>query len=139
MSDSASPLQQLAALYGVQVAYHDASGREQQTPPEAVVRVLQVLGAPLKNVPGASDALRQRLQSNWRRGLEPVSVAWQGDPAAVLMRSPASLSAGVLPCFLRLEGGQQLDVSRKLEELPVVESVTVEGVPYIARRLPLPA
>src|SRR4051794_13263473 len=83
-------LKELARLCGVEPGYVDIRGQRREASPEALLRVLRLLGAPVERVEDASDALRQRREARWLRRVEPVSLAWDGGPADVTVRMAAS-------------------------------------------------
>src|SRR5918999_6186913 len=72
-------LRQLASLYGVQTAYYDVLHRRRSASAESLLAVLPALAASIAAPKDAPAALRERKQEIWRRVLEPVSVAWEGD------------------------------------------------------------
>jgi 4-alpha-glucanotransferase len=125
-------------MYGVQTAFYDVEGRRRQASPEAVLLVLRALGVSVESFADASDALRERRQELWRRLLEPVAVAWDGQAAGIDLRLPAASANGTLRCNLRLERGQDHAWTCDMADLPVVESAMVEGVRHQAMRLALP-
>src|SRR4051794_24546441 len=102
----ATALQRLAESYGVQTSYEDVTGKRREATPEALVAVLRALGAPLGKVADAADARRQREQALWRRVVEPVLLAWDGNPGEVSLRLPARLADQPLDCRLELESGE---------------------------------
>jgi 4-alpha-glucanotransferase len=131
-------LRQLAEAYGVYNSYHDDQGRVQEASPEALLAVLRVLGAPLRNIDDAGDALRQRREAEWRRPLEPVLLAWDGQPGDVSLRLPAA-TAGRAEFHLQFdESDESRSWSCPVGELPVVGGAEVEGVAYSVRRVTLP-
>src|SRR5947209_4978573 len=109
MTGANEPLIQLARRYGVQTSYQDNAGQRRDAAPESLVRILQALGADLARLEDAAQALRERDQSVWRRRLEPVSLAWDGGPAEVLVRLPARQDRGQVRVLLRLEDGEEQD------------------------------
>jgi 4-alpha-glucanotransferase len=131
-------LHELARLHGAQVAYDDVTGQRHEASVESLLAVLEVLGAPLPNLEAASDALRERIQAQWRSPLEPVVVAWDGGPVEVPLRLPASQANGSLECRLHLEEGGERRWSGRLEELPEGEVASVEGISHVVKRLTLP-
>ena len=56
-------LQQLAHLYGVQIAYYDVARRRQPASVEALLAVLQSLGAPVATIADVPAAWRERRQA----------------------------------------------------------------------------
>jgi 4-alpha-glucanotransferase len=125
-------------VHGVQTAFYDVAGRRQQVSPEAILRVLRALGVPVETFAEVTDALRVRRQELWDQGVEPVAVAWDGEPVGIDLRLPAASGDGALCCHLALEDGDGRSWSCDVGELPIVESVVVEGVQYQAMRLSLP-
>jgi 4-alpha-glucanotransferase len=131
-------LRVLADLYGVETSYQDATGRRRDSSPEAVLRVLQVLGAPVATMADVPDAVRQRRQELCRRLVEPVVVSWDGRGITLSLRLPEGTTCP-LACRLDLESGERRDWSGAWPDLPqVLETFQVEGVPYVTRQLSLP-
>jgi 4-alpha-glucanotransferase len=135
-SDSA--LYQLAHRYGVETAYVDALGRQRQAAPEALLRVLRVLGAPVARVGDARGALRERVRDEWARGLEPVHVFWDGGPGHVPLRLPARQARGALHCRLLLEDGAEQPWVCRLDDLTEDGRARVGRAVYVVKRLDLP-
>ena len=128
----------LAHMYGVQTAFYDVERRRQQASLESLLRVLRALGADVGTFADVPDALRARRRELWTQGVEPVIVAWGGQPAALDLRLPAASSEGTVHCHLTLETGETSVWSCGGGELPLIDSAIVEGVRYEARRLFLP-
>ncbi len=137
MTTSIDLLRQLAEAYGVYTSYHDDQGRVQEATPEALLAVLRILGAPLQQIDEAGEALRQRRQEEWRRPLEPVLVAWNGQPGEVALRLPAAVT-GPIGFVLQLDSGASRAWSTPAGDLPVSGQVAIEGVDYLIRRIRLP-
>ena len=98
-------LRQLAALYGVQTAYYDTMHRLQQTELDTLLVTLRLLGSQVATYDDVPAALRARRQALWQRGVEPVVVAWDTQPARLTLRLPASRATGVLAWHLQTEAG----------------------------------
>jgi 4-alpha-glucanotransferase len=133
-----SPLVELAQQYGIQTSYVDVTGQQRRASPEALLRVLKVLGAPLEKVSEARSALRQRLQEEWGRGLAPAHVLWEGGPGAVLLRLPARQAQGLFHCRLVCEGGSEQNWSGRLDELKETNRTRLGRTPYVLKQLDLP-
>ncbi len=87
MSDRVSAdLLRLAHLYGVRTSWFDVFGEHRHTPPDSALAVLRALGAPVADAGDVPDAIRHRLEELTTRTCEPVTVAWQGRPAAAVVR-----------------------------------------------------
>jgi 4-alpha-glucanotransferase len=132
-------LYELARQHGVQTSYYDVQGRRHGATPEALLAVLQALGAPVARPEDAAGALRAVRQARWRRCCEPVTVAWDGGPAALELRLPAGQDRGQVHCRLELEDGEVRQWACDLTGLRVLRRATVEGVEYVARELPTPS
>ena len=79
-------LQELARLYGVQTAYHDALGQHREATPESLLAILAALDAPVFGMADVEEALRERRAELDARLLEPVAVAWEGGPLELDLR-----------------------------------------------------
>lgn len=135
---SSDVLQTLARLYGVKTAYADVWGTLRHTPKEAVLRTLQLLGAPVANIDGAPDALRSRRQELWREGVQPVLVAWDGKLPVIDVRLPEAMDAERYRGRIGLEAGGRLEFEGQMRDVPVRSRTSVEGVRYVRRPIPLP-
>src|ERR1017187_4581071 len=94
-------LQELARLNGVHTSYLDMGGKPQKASPEILVAVLNALGVPANNAKEIHDALRETRLCPWQRGIEPVRVVWDQQPAKIEIRLPAQLARE--PAKIRLE------------------------------------
>ena len=70
-------LHELARLYRLETSFYDGLGDFRQSPPEAILAVLQSMGAPLNSLRDVPDALRHFRSSLDNDFIEPVTVAWQ--------------------------------------------------------------
>lgn len=132
-------LYRLAQLYGIQMAYYDVSHRRRQASPEALIAVLQSLGAPIVTLQDAPQALRGRQQELWQRILEPVAVVWNGKPLPLRVRLLVREADAFLSCQLKLETGERQSWEWCGADLPVVETAEIEGTQYVVKQLLLPA
>jgi 4-alpha-glucanotransferase len=132
------PLRELARLYGIQTAYYDVAHRRKSASPDTLLLVLKALGAPLESFDDVPAALRERRQVPCKRGVEPVVVAWDGEPPKVELRVPAHRATGPVACSLLLEGGERRNWTCDLSRLPGGRAMTVEGVRYVTKRLSVP-
>lgn len=133
-------LHQLARLYGVQIGYYDVVARRpRRASPEALLAVLRALEAPVESFQDVPAALRARRQALWQQCAPPVAVAWEGGPAELELRLPATLAEGSMACSLVLEGGGVRTWTCAGADLRALEAVEEEGIRYVAKALPLPA
>jgi len=131
-------LGRLARAFGVQTSYYDITRKRVQVSPQALVAVLQALGAPLRKPEDARDALREHEQSRWRRLCDPVAVAWDGRTGEIALRIPEALAGKRAGLGLRLEDGAVIDLPHDLSRLPSLGGATVEGSRYVVRNAVLP-
>lgn len=131
-------LHQLARLYGVQTAYYDVSHHRQGASIEALLSVLQSLGAPVATLQDVPSAWRERRQAQWQRMLEPVAVAWDGGPPIIHIRLPSATAEANLIGHLTLETGEQRSWKWCGVDLPVLRSEDMEGTRYVVKQLSLP-
>lgn len=124
----------LARLYGVQTSYHDALGHYREARPEALVAVLQSLGAQMEGLADLPAALRERHEELAGRLVEPVVVAWDGHAPEIVLRPGAG--GGSMAWHLDLEGGERRAQGVDLAGLP--EVAPAEGASHPGRRLALP-
>lgn len=134
-------LHRLARLHGIQAAYTDGRGVRRRAAPEAVHALLRALGAPLGSARPReiAAATKARLRAAWTRPVEPVLVAWNGSRASFRLRTPETTNRILARCRLRLESGRSRSWTVTTGTGRSVESATVDGTRYVARRVALPA
>lgn len=142
MSEMSAPvpgsLQQLARLYNVQTVYYDVEHRRKQAFIESLLAVLRALGAPviaLKDVPAA---LREQKQKLAKRVIEPVTVAWDGSRPVIDVCLPAGFSGADCTGYLETEDKRKREWRWHAGDLPVLDSINVEGVDYAKKQIMLP-
>ncbi len=88
---SASPLERLARLHGLETRYRDTRGSWREAGPDTIMMVLGALGVDLEPT-GSTRALDAALEARKRelctRLVEPVSVAWDGRADHLPIRLP---------------------------------------------------
>lgn len=131
-------LRNLARYYSIQTDYHDGLGRYREAPPEAILRVLQALGAPAASFDDLPDALRQRRQALWRQVIEPVAVVWQGGALTIPLRLPEELSEAPASFQIALENADAIHgtCADDPRAAPLVREL--EGARYVKRRVVIP-
>ncbi|MBI5508056.1 MAG: 1,4-alpha-glucan branching protein GlgB [Deltaproteobacteria bacterium] len=137
MSDAQPMLAELAELYGVQTSYEDVIRGNRQVKVESLLAVLRSLGAAVASLDDVPKAIRERREELWRRVIEPVAVAWDGQAPEISVRLPASVSTGRWVATLETEGGEKRRAAGTIASLPVTASAEVEGTKYVARTLSL--
>src|SRR5207253_4845131 len=111
----------LADLYGIQTAYYDISGHQVSADPDALVRVLQALGADIRAPHEARKALSRRRQLLSDRWTEPVHVVWDDVFSPVWLRLPVEQLSSTGHCTLTLENGEIREWSFRSGELSGLE------------------
>jgi len=129
-------LHTVARLYNVQSAYWNVFGSLIEPPAEAILRVIQLLGAPLGRMEDLPSALRQRRQFLWQRGIDPVNIAWDGGPLQLTVRLPIQQAEAAPYYQIRLENGEIL--KGKCQDHLGKTEYCIEGARYVKRRLIVP-
>ena len=109
MTDSKArqALHRLAHTYGVQLSYLDAGRQRREASDEALLAVLQALGASLASIADAPAALFARRQEVFAFLVAPSHVFWEGSGALVPLRLPEGASPDSVCCTLTLESGEE--------------------------------
>jgi 4-alpha-glucanotransferase len=131
-------LHKVARLYNVQSIYRDGFARLIEPTDEAILRVIQLLGAPVERMEDLPGALRERRQSLWRRGIEEVNIAWDGSPLELAVRLPIQYAEAAANYQIRLESGAVLNGRCRDQAGATVTEHRIEGARYAQRRLLLP-
>jgi 4-alpha-glucanotransferase len=139
MHSGIGALRQLATLYGVRTSYFDIAGRKRRAEPDGLLAVLRALGAPISQMADAPGALRERVTAQWRRGAEPVVVAWGRRAPTVDLHFDAAALDRPLDCTLHREDGEVRRWRVDPSQLAVRRSVEIEGRRHVAVRLRGPA
>lgn len=131
-------LHRLARLYGVQTAYYDVQGRNQEASAEALLAVLKTLGAPVENMNDAPAAIKAWRQAYWDRYIEPVVVAWDGHLAGLDLRLPSDQTTGRAMLELKHETGETNTWTCDLSQLSALRVSKLGSARYAVKRLPIP-
>jgi 4-alpha-glucanotransferase len=131
-------LHNVARLFNIQINPYDGFGRLMQPPPEAILRVLNILGAPVERMDDLADALRQRRQFLTQRAIDPVIVAWDGGPLRFKLRLPTPLAAAEPRYRIDLESGEFFEgkCQRDFRIKPVERCI--EGGRYVGQWIVFP-
>jgi 4-alpha-glucanotransferase len=127
----------LARLYGAQPSYYDMFGRLNEPPPEALLAVLRMLGAPVEKMSDLAGAVRARVRFLFDEIIDPVVVLWDGQPSYFKLRVPSALAQAAVRCTVMLESGEVMaNVLAEDAHWRLSERV-VEGSRYVTRRMTL--
>ncbi len=128
-------LSQVARAYNVQASYHDVQGQLRTAPPEAILAILRMLGAPVGKMSDLASALRQRRQFLWQRVIDPVIVVWDGAPLRLKLRLPSPLAETAVDCQLIPEAGEKIDIELHDDVRLPPAAREIDGMRYVIRRL----
>ena len=106
---------------------------------EALVAVLQELGAPLHSLDDVPAAIAGRREELWSRVLDPVVIVWHGHSPKCRLRLPESHEDFSAGCELRMEDGAEQRWTCPLADLRTRGGALVNGRRYVTKALPLPA
>ncbi len=132
------PLRELARSYGVQLEYVAMDGKSRPASTGSLLGVLRALGAELDSEADAPRALIQRNLAVWRRRIEPVIVAWEGEPAEVEVRLPAKMTPAQLTCRLWIEAGAPHEWTVRPDRSTPGTLMKVEGESFAVLPVTLP-
>lgn len=131
-------LYRLARLYNVETEYVDMYGHTQQASPEALIAVLNILGAAIENMDDVTNAIRERRLELCKRFIEPVVVVRQGMQATANICMPAYSESSSVSCRISLENGETIGWTAPIGKSPITRSATAEGTRYSYRKISLP-
>lgn len=131
-------LHNVARLFNIQINLYDGFGRLMQPPPEAILRVLNLLGAPVERMDDLAGALRQRRQFLMQRSIDPVLVAWNGAPLRTKLRLPSPLAALEPRYRIDLESGDFVEGQCQTDPRIKPVECCIEGARYVARSIVFP-
>jgi len=104
--ETSAALARLCDDLGVQPAY-ESGGTLHWAPEATVVAALQALGAPIRTVEDAPEALRAVRSANAARVLPPTTVSWMDQPPSVVIRLPISATRGPVELEVVTEDGDR--------------------------------
>ena len=134
-----SSLQQLADLAGIVNEYHDIWGNAHAASDATRRGLLSAMGIACDNEERISAALTDWRTRHWRQRLAPVLVAPAGQVPHVRLHLPQAEMATRLHWTLHLENGGTLNGECLPGDLPCIESTELDGQPWCALALDLPA
>lgn len=131
-------LERLARRRGVLLHYRDGFQRQRTASVESLIAILGELGAPIKSLDDAPEALRQTDLARWRKLAPPVSISWGGEEIRITLRLPAHQENTVADWTLQLESGESRQGHAELSNTHTSRRVLVGSESFVAKTLRLP-
>ena len=130
-------LARAAQAYGIELRYTDTWGREHEASPEVLRALLASLGFSAGSAEEIEHALAAREAARWRQPIDPTLVVRE-DLDHLRVHIPASRNGASMKVEIEWENGELQHHWFWTAELPTIESATVEGIEWLAKRVPLP-
>jgi 4-alpha-glucanotransferase len=131
-------LEQAARLFNIQSAHYDGFGHRVEPPPEAIVKVLRMLGAAIEKLDDLAGAIRERRQLLWRREVPAVVTTWGGNQPHIKVRIRQPHGDRPIRYRIELEDGGTIAGKCREHEHHRAVARTIEGITYVARSLVIP-
>jgi len=123
---------------GIQSSYLDTSGKRQHAAPETLAAILQLWEINALTSKEIHDALTEFELNRWRKIVNPVIVAWNGETTKIELLIPAASEKHSAEGRIRLEDGQSKSFTARFNNLRTLRRSRVSGVPFVAKELLLP-
>jgi 4-alpha-glucanotransferase len=130
-------LARAARAYGIELRYTDTWGREHETSPEVLCALLASLGFSAGSGEEIARGLDARDAAHWRQPIDPTLVVRE-DADHIRVHIPASRNGASMKLEIEWENGELEHHPFWMAELPTLESASVEGNQWLAKRVPLP-
>ncbi len=135
-ADYGSALRRVAAAHGVQEVYWDIWGREHRPDEDVQKAILTAIGVDVASTGTLDAALREWLAAEKLCLLPPCVVSSVKD-AWLPVAFPAG-AAGPISLTIQLEDDGAAGREESLADLPVIETIELDGARWTRARLPLP-
>lgn len=129
--------QDLAHDVGIATTFDDGLGQRRVTKPAGIEAILRALAFVSGREPDPQQILQERNAKRWRRGFEPVVVAWEHHPFAAELCLPTNLLKKAAECRIRFENRAERTWTVELDQQIELRRATVDGTEYHAVTLPL--
>jgi 4-alpha-glucanotransferase len=136
-SQTVDSWRELAHAVGVSTAYEDGTGVRRATSVAGIQAILRALALVGGRETDPDAILRERIQKRWKRGLEPVVVAWEHHPFAAELSVPATVATKTAECRIRFENGAERSWSVDLSHQVELRRATIDEREYRTLTLPL--
>ncbi|HYN38184.1 MAG TPA: 4-alpha-glucanotransferase [Rhodospirillales bacterium] len=138
MSNGAS-LGRLTELAGIGTEYWDIWGNHHQVPDPARRSILGALGLPAGDEAQIVASIDLLQAAEWRRWLPPVAIAYENEPAELLMVLPADRAEWPVVLQVTTEAGERIEVVFRPTDTMIAERRGAEGGEVRRYRVPLPS
>ena len=134
-----TPLERLAQLNGIALAYRDIWGQEHRASPQTLLDLLRAMHVEAADDVAIEAALAAHEAGRWRQVLPAAWVADPDVPAELPLCLPAPLAEAALTWRLEEEGGPVREGPCRPADLRVLERGRLSGATCAAHAWPLPA
>jgi len=132
-----SLLVQAAQAYGIDPSYYDTWGQQHAASPAVLRALLESLGFSAGTSEEIELGLAARQAAEWRRPIDPTLVI-RKDTDHLRIRIPSSRQGASVKLEIQWENGDLEHHWFWMPELKTLETATIEGTEWLAKRLPLP-
>jgi len=126
-------LHELARSCGIQTSYTTQSGGRRRAGVGRLLAALRAFGLPVDRLEDVPSTLADRRVEGWRRPLDSVALAWDGQVPEVEFRIPAAITGQKIWGRVELEGGEEIDAAPAWAPAPPAGDV--DGERLVAGRL----
>ena len=130
-------LARAAQAHGIELRYTDTWGRAHETSPEVLRALLASLGFSAGSGEEIERGLAAREAAEWRQPIDPTLVVRE-DSDHLRVRIPASRNGASVKLEIEWENGDLEHHWFWMPELETLETASVEGNEWLAKRVPLP-
>jgi 4-alpha-glucanotransferase len=130
-------LARAAQAYRIELCYYDTWGRSHQASPEVLRALLASLGFPAESGEEIERGLAAREAAEWHRPIDSTLVVRE-DADHLCVHIPAIRSGTSVILEIEWENGGLEHHTLPMAEMRTLETANVEGVEWLAKRVPLP-
>jgi 4-alpha-glucanotransferase len=134
----AAAIEQAARAWGIETDYWDIWGKQHRASLELETSILRSLGVDVTSQTSLSQAIERRQQRQWRSPLAPTIFLTAGSPHEVAVSLQANQLDSRATIRIQLEERRSIELELELADVPVGESVELDGQPMVSKRLRLP-
>ncbi|HSF15452.1 MAG TPA: 4-alpha-glucanotransferase [Vicinamibacteria bacterium] len=135
-------LDRLAALYDIETSYEDVRRERKRASEDAIVKMLEHLGAPVRSKVDVLEALARRELDIWSERIDPVQVVAENAQPVLKLRVDESDSRERFAARIELENDGEFSTEGIVADLPPIAGKDLSGKRFTQRELrfdrPLP-